>query len=77
MLRQQKVNRLAVFVDSTVQIASLALHLNIRFIDVIVTTPKSLALVFQTQVYKLTLIGSRALAAYDDVDGSSAANNRL
>src|SRR6516162_4900339 len=26
--------------------------------------------------YRLSLIGSRALAAYDDVDGSSTANNR-
>jgi len=26
--------------------------------------------------YLVTLIGSRALAAYDDVDGPSAANNR-
>src|SRR5262245_4960332 len=53
VLREEKVNGLAVFIHRPIQIAPLALDLNVCLVDVIVTTHKTLALVFHTQVYKL------------------------
>src|SRR5215831_10436987 len=53
VLRQEKVNGLALLIDRAIEIAPLALHLNVGLVDVIVTTHKNLALVFHTQVYKL------------------------
>src|SRR5262245_32154112 len=53
VLGEQKVNGLAVFIHRAVEIAPLALHLDVGLVDVIVTTRKILALVFHTQVYKL------------------------
>jgi len=52
-LREQKVNCLACLIYRAIEIAPLALHLDVCLVDVIVTTHKTLALVFHTQVYKL------------------------
>src|SRR5262249_4927343 len=53
VLREQKVNGLALLIHGAIQIAPLALDLDVGLVDVIVTTHKILALVFHTQVYKL------------------------
>src|SRR5262249_11244523 len=53
VLGQQKVDGLTLRIDRPIERAPLTFDLNIRLIDVIVTTHKNLALVFHTQVYKL------------------------
>src|SRR5262249_34277810 len=69
VLREQKVNRLALLIDRAIEIPPLPFDLNIGFVDVIVTTHKNLALMFHTQVYMRIPRQSWLLATLCDVIG--------
>src|SRR5262249_6862111 len=74
LLGEQKVNGLAVLIDRSIQIAPLPLDLDGGLVDVIVTTHKTIALVFQTQVYKLKRAMSKKNRPASGASGSFMQN---